>query len=90
MFTPNAPGRVAELERRLADALARLPKHSTPMAMMMEIEELEEDLARARDLDLVQNNTQGAVLAQAHDLDLVQRSTQEENDAASNGRPPQV
>ena len=40
--------RIAELEKRLADAQARLPKHSTPMVMMMEIEELEEALAQAR------------------------------------------
>ncbi len=48
MSTPNAQGRIAELERRLADAQARLPKHSMPMVMMMEIEELEGALAQAR------------------------------------------
>lgn len=40
--------RIAELEKRLSDAQARLPKHSTPMAMMLEIEELEEALAQTR------------------------------------------
>jgi hypothetical protein len=39
---------VADLERRLADAQARLPKHSTPMSLILELEELEDALARAR------------------------------------------
>jgi len=37
--------RIRELERRLADLEARLPRHSVPAAMMVEIEELEEELA---------------------------------------------
>ncbi len=40
--------RIEELERRIADLKARLPKHSVPPAMIMELEELEEELARAR------------------------------------------
>jgi hypothetical protein len=48
MSTQNARERIAGLERRLADAQARLPKHSTPMVLMMQIEELEEALAQAR------------------------------------------
>ena len=48
MTTGTAQEQVATLEKRLADAQARLPKHSTPMAMMLEIEELEEALAQAR------------------------------------------
>jgi hypothetical protein len=56
VVTPNARGPVAELEHRLADAQARLPKHSTPMAMMIQIEELEEALAHARAQALVQSN----------------------------------
>ena len=48
MTTGTAQEQVAALEKRLADAQARLPKHSTPMAMMLEIEELEEALAQAR------------------------------------------
>ncbi len=48
-MTNNEPkDLVAELERRLADAQARLPKHSTPMNMLLELEELEEALVRAR------------------------------------------
>ena len=58
MSTPNAQGRIAELERRLADAQARLPKHSTPMVMMMEIEELEDALAQARAQAAAQSSTQ--------------------------------
>jgi len=40
--------RIRELEQRIADLKARLPKHSVPPAMIMELEELEEELARAR------------------------------------------
>jgi hypothetical protein len=40
--------RVAELERRIADLEARLPKHSIPPAMLIELEELEEELEQAR------------------------------------------
>jgi len=60
MSTPNAQGRIAELERRLADAQARLPKHSTPMVMMMEIEELEDALAQARAQAAAQTNDDAA------------------------------
>ena len=40
--------RIAELESRIADLEARLPKHSIPPAMLIELEELEEALERAR------------------------------------------
>ena len=53
---PDAQARIADLERRLADAQARLPKHSTPMLMMMEIEDLEEALAQARAEALAQTD----------------------------------
>ncbi len=39
---------IAGLERRLEDARARLPRYSIPALMLMEIEELEEELARLR------------------------------------------
>ena len=41
--------RIDELEREIADLRARLPKHSVPAAMIIQLEELEEalDLARA-------------------------------------------
>ena len=38
--------RIQELERRIADAKARLPAHSTPPAMIVELEDLEDELAR--------------------------------------------
>jgi hypothetical protein len=40
--------RIAELEKQLEDARARLPKHSIPMTMMIELEELEDELAKLR------------------------------------------
>ena len=38
--------RIQELERRIADAKARLPAHSIPPAMILELENLEDELAR--------------------------------------------
>jgi hypothetical protein len=40
--------RVTELEKRIADLKARLPRHSVPPAMIIELDELEEELERAR------------------------------------------
>ena len=40
--------RIRELERRIADARARLPRHSVPPAMILELEELEDELTRLR------------------------------------------
>jgi hypothetical protein len=39
---------IVELERQIADLKARLPKHSVPAAMMIQLEELEEALARLK------------------------------------------
>jgi hypothetical protein len=39
---------VADLERRISDLKARLPKHSVPPAMLIELETLEEALETAR------------------------------------------
>ncbi|MGD2103972.1 MAG: histidine kinase [Anaerolineae bacterium] len=39
---------IEELERRIADLEARLPKHSIPPAMLAELEDLEEALNQAR------------------------------------------
>ncbi len=36
--------RIAELERRITDLKARLPRHSVPPAMLQELESLEEEL----------------------------------------------
>ena len=41
--------RVQELEREIADLKARLPKHSVPSAMLIRLEELEEELERLKD-----------------------------------------
>ncbi|MCX7855071.1 MAG: hypothetical protein N2556_03690 [Anaerolineae bacterium] len=38
--------RMTELERRIADLRARLPRHSVPPAMLQELEGLEEELER--------------------------------------------
>lgn len=39
---------IVELEARLADLEARLPAHSLPPSMIIEMDELEEQLADAR------------------------------------------
>ncbi len=41
----NAEQRIRELQQRLDDLRARLPKHSVPAAMILELETLEEELA---------------------------------------------
>lgn len=38
--------RIQELERRIADLRARLPRHSPPTAMLVELDELEDELGR--------------------------------------------
>lgn len=38
--------RIAELKRQLADLQARLPAHSIPPVMLIEMEEIEDKLAR--------------------------------------------
>jgi hypothetical protein len=38
--------RISQLKQRLADLKARLPAHSVPASMVMEMEELEEQLRR--------------------------------------------
>jgi hypothetical protein len=39
---------IAELKRRIADLQARLPKHSVPASMLIELDELEERLEELR------------------------------------------
>ena len=36
--------RIAQLEKQIAELEARLPKHSVPAAMIIELEDLEEEL----------------------------------------------
>jgi hypothetical protein len=42
---------IVKLEQQIADLMARLPKHSVPAAMMIELEELEEELARLKEAE---------------------------------------
>jgi len=44
----NDQERIDRLERQLAELEARLPKHSVPPAMIIEMEELEEELERLK------------------------------------------
>ena len=44
----NEQERIAELETELAELEARLPKHSVPPAMIIELEELEDELERLK------------------------------------------
>lgn len=54
----NREDRVRELQERIADLRARLPKHSVPPAMLQELEDLEEELARlTREAEEVGNET---------------------------------
>ena len=39
---------IARLEKKIAELKARLPKHSVPPAMLMELEELEDELETLR------------------------------------------
>ena len=38
--------RIAELKKKIEEVTQRLPRHSVPAAMMIELEELEEELER--------------------------------------------
>lgn len=40
--------RIAELEKEIAALEARLPKHSVPPAMLIELEDLEDELAQLK------------------------------------------
>ena len=44
----ESAARVAELEKQLADLQSRMPAHSVPPSMIVELDELEEELALAR------------------------------------------
>jgi|GEM_PF-2292474 len=43
--------RIHALEQRIADLRARLPRHSPPTAMLVELDELEDELSRLREED---------------------------------------
>ena len=40
---------IAQLTQEIAELKARMPRHSTPPAMIFRLEELEEELARAQE-----------------------------------------
>ena len=42
---------IVKLEQQIADLKARLPKHSVPPAMLIALEEMEEELARLREVE---------------------------------------
>ncbi len=47
-MTPPAPSsEIAELEARIAELRSRLPKHTPPPSMLIELDELEDALERA-------------------------------------------
>jgi hypothetical protein len=43
-MTMSNEERIAQLEKEISELKARLPKHSVPAAMMIELEDLEEEL----------------------------------------------
>ena len=47
-MSENVTERIEELERRIADLKARLPKHSVPASMLIELDDLEEELEQAQ------------------------------------------
>jgi HAMP domain-containing protein len=53
----NDNQRLRQLEQQLADLRARLPKHSVPAAMILELEALEDEIERLRLQPAVNSNT---------------------------------
>ncbi|MCK4314616.1 MAG: histidine kinase [Anaerolineae bacterium] len=51
MRSEGTTTQITELEKRIADLKARLPRHSIPPAMLIELEELEEELEQATQED---------------------------------------
>jgi predicted RNase H-like nuclease (RuvC/YqgF family) len=50
-------GRIEELEDRIRELKARLPRHSARPSMLMELEELEDELAQLRDEEIGDETT---------------------------------
>ncbi len=40
--------RIKEMEQKIAELKARLPEHSVPVSMLLQLEELEDDLEQAK------------------------------------------
>jgi hypothetical protein len=51
MRSESTAAQITELKKRIADLKARLPRHSIPPAMLIELEELEEELEQATQED---------------------------------------
>ncbi len=51
MGSESTAAQITELKKRIADLKARLPRHSIPPTMLIELEELEEELERATQED---------------------------------------
>jgi hypothetical protein len=49
-MTDNLAEQIAQVKQRLAEANARIPKHTIPAALIAEIDDLEEELARLQAL----------------------------------------
>jgi uncharacterized coiled-coil DUF342 family protein len=47
--TGSIRAQIADLRQRLSEARARIPKHDVPPALMVEIDEMEEELQRLQD-----------------------------------------
>lgn len=47
-YKMNVQERIALLEAKLAELQARLPKHSVPPAMLIELEDFEDELEKLR------------------------------------------
>ncbi len=48
-MSENVRERIEELKKRIADLKARLPKHSVPPSMLIELDDLEEELERMQE-----------------------------------------
>ena len=51
MTEQERQARIAELVQRIAAVRARLPRHSPPTSMLVEIDELEDEVARLTEGD---------------------------------------
>ena len=50
-MSKNVETQIVKIEMQIADLEARMPKHSVPASMMIELEELEEELARLKEAE---------------------------------------
>ena len=50
-MSKDSAAQIVKLEEQISDLQARMPKHSVPASMMIELEELEEELARLKEAE---------------------------------------